>query len=79
MENPNPIPDYSSEKYTFDVLWCKAEGKWESFYFCVMDAITKKVVYDDMYSEETSVNLNKFFKEITPHLPEKKIHHCRFR
>jgi hypothetical protein len=72
MENPNPIPLNSSGRYTFDVLWCKAEGEWKSFYFCITDAITKKVVYDDMYSAETAINLDKFFKEISPYLPEEK-------
>ena len=78
MENPNPIPLNSSGKYTFDVLWCKAEGDWKSFYFCITDAITKKVVYDEMYSAETAANLDNFFKEISPYLP-KKIHYSRFR
>ena len=72
MENPNYIPLDSSGKYTFDVLWCKAEGKWKSFYFCITDAITKKVVYDEMFSAETANNLDKFFKEISPYLPEDK-------
>ena len=71
-ENPNEIPLDSSGRYTFDVLWCKAEGDWKSFYFCINDAITKKVVYDDIYPAETAANLNKFFKEISPYLPKEK-------
>lgn len=42
MKNPNKIPSYLSGKFSFDVLWCKSHGKWESFYFCIIDVITKK-------------------------------------
>ena len=72
MENSNPIPSDSSGKYTFDVLWCKARGGWNSYYFCITDAICKKVIYDDIFSVESAENLDKFFKEISPHLPEEK-------
>jgi transposase-like protein len=71
-ENPNEIPLNSSGKYTFDVLWCKAHGKWKSFYFCINDAITKEVIYDEIYTAETTVNLDKFFKAISKYLPEEK-------
>jgi len=72
MENPNKIPSYLSGRFSFDVLWCKAHGKWESFYFCIIDVITKKVVYEAMYDAETSENLNEFFKEISQYLPEER-------
>ena len=71
-KNPNEIPLDSSGRYTFDVLWCKAYGKWKSFYFCINDAITKKVVYDAIFPAETAANLDKFFKEVSQYLPEEK-------
>lgn len=72
MKNPNKILSYLSGRFSFDVLWCKAHGKWESFYFCITDVITKKVVYDDMFDVESADNLDKFFKEISQYLPEEK-------
>jgi hypothetical protein len=72
VKNPNGIPLNSSGKYTFDVLWSKAEGDWKAFYFCINDAMTKEVVYDGIYSAETAKNLDEFFKEISPYLPEEK-------
>ncbi|KZX15265.1 hypothetical protein MBCUT_15900 [Methanobrevibacter cuticularis] len=71
-ETPNEIPLDSSGKYTFDVLWSKAQGGWNCFYFCITDAISKKVVYDDLYDKKTAENLDKFFKEISSYLPEEK-------
>jgi hypothetical protein len=72
VENPSKIPSYLSGKFSFDVLWCKAHGKWKSFYFCITDVMTKKVVYDGMYETESTDNLDEFFKEIFKHLPEEK-------
>jgi hypothetical protein len=71
-ENPNEIPLNSSGRYTFDVLWCRADGGWNSFYFSINDVISKNVVFDKVYSAETAENLDEFFKAIHDKLPEEK-------
>jgi len=40
--------------------------------FLINDAITKEVVYDEMYTAETTANLDKFFKVISKYLPDEK-------
>ncbi|KZX15424.1 hypothetical protein MBFIL_06430 [Methanobrevibacter filiformis] len=72
IENPNPIPSKSSGKYTFDSLWCKAHGGWNSFYLCMNDAANGNVVFDEIYSKETAANLDEYFETIAPYLPEEK-------
>jgi hypothetical protein len=71
-ENPNELPEISSGKYTFDVLWSKAHGGWKSFYFCMNDAYNRKVIHDGIFTSESAFNLDTFFKEISPYLPEEK-------
>jgi len=71
-EDPIEIRTDYSNKYVFDVLWTKAKGGWNSYYFCLMDAVTEKVVYHHIYEKENLKNLDDFFKILDQIIPEER-------